>query len=90
MWELVLLIERGRIVVDRPAPDWVSEALASAPLREAELNHAVALRSRTLSLVHEDPADRFLAATALVYELTLVTVDQRLFESRELSVLSNE
>lgn len=90
VWELVLLIERGRIVVDRPAPDWVSEALATAPLREAELNHTVALRSRTLSLVHEDPADRFLAATALVYELTLVTADQRLLESRELSVLSNE
>ena len=88
-WELVLLIERGRIDVDRPAVEWVQEALDRVPLREAELNHAVALRSRTVSLPHEDPADRFLAATALVYELTLVTADQRLLDGSGYAALPN-
>jgi PIN domain nuclease of toxin-antitoxin system len=31
-------------------------------------------------LSHEDPADRFIAATAKVYDLTLVTSDERLLE----------
>jgi PIN domain nuclease of toxin-antitoxin system len=42
------------------------------------LDHEVAIQSRHLRLAHEDPADRFLAATARVHELTLVTADHRL------------
>ncbi|HUP50882.1 MAG TPA: type II toxin-antitoxin system VapC family toxin [Longimicrobiales bacterium] len=86
-WELALLIERGRLRVDRPAVQWVEEALSRIPLREATLNHAVALRSRTISLPHQDPADRFLAATAIVYELTLVTADRRLIDRAACAVL---
>jgi PIN domain nuclease of toxin-antitoxin system len=37
----------------------------------------------------EDPADRFLAATAKVYDLTIVTADERLLALREINVLSN-
>jgi PIN domain nuclease of toxin-antitoxin system len=38
-------------------------------------------------LPHEDPADRFLVATALVYELTLVTADERLISSGACEVM---
>jgi len=37
----------------------------------------------------QDPADRFLAATALVYDLTLVTADERLLLSRRIAALAN-
>ncbi|MEE4356656.1 MAG: PIN domain-containing protein [Desulfococcaceae bacterium] len=59
-------------------------------LREAPLNFEVAVRSREISLTHQDPADRFLAATPLVYGLKLVTSDERLIECGDLSVLSNK
>lgn len=36
-----------------------------------------------------DPADRFLAASALVYDLTLVTADARLREIDGIDVLPN-
>jgi len=88
-WEMTLLIERRRIDVDRPAAEWVGEALDRVPMREAELNHVVALRSRSIGLTHGDPADRFLAATASVYGLTLVTADQRLIEGEGYAVLAN-
>jgi PIN domain nuclease of toxin-antitoxin system len=81
VWELLVLIERGRIEIDDEAESWVREALARGAFREASLNHEVALWSRKIELPHEDPADRFLVATALVYELTLVTADQRLISS---------
>jgi PIN domain nuclease of toxin-antitoxin system len=58
---------------------WVREAIARSPLHEAALNHEVALRSREVSLPHEDPADRFLVATALVYELTLTAPRTRTY-----------
>jgi PIN domain nuclease of toxin-antitoxin system len=42
-----------------------------------------------LRLVHHDPADRFLVATAKVFDLTLVTADERLMKVRETSILAN-
>jgi PIN domain nuclease of toxin-antitoxin system len=38
---------------------------------------------------HEDPVDRFLAATAEVYELTLVTSDERVLRGKGYRTLAN-
>ncbi|MGH7556836.1 MAG: type II toxin-antitoxin system VapC family toxin [Gemmatimonadota bacterium] len=89
VWEALLLIERGKIEVDVQPPLWIREALAATPMKEATLNNEVAIRSRTVDLPHRDPADRFLAATAEVYELTLVTEDERLLTKRSWNVLPN-
>lgn len=87
VWELMMLVERGRVELDRPSRKWVSEALEAWPIRDAPMTRAVALRSRTVDLPHEDPADRFIASTALEYHLVLVTRDARLLASREVTVL---
>ena len=58
-------------------------------LHEAPLSREVAVRSRSVHLAHEDPADRFLAATADVYELTLVTADVRLLRGKGFRALAN-
>ena len=90
VWEIALLAEKGRIAVDDADPvGWLRGALAQTPLRQAALTHEVALVSRSLDLVHQDPADRFIAATALVYELVLVTADHRLLGSRQLRTMAN-
>jgi PIN domain nuclease of toxin-antitoxin system len=88
IWELLLLAERGRVHLDRPAPSWVERALSQRPLREASLTRQVALASRTVGVPHQDPADRFLAATAAVYDLTLVTADRRLAAGHGYPVLA--
>jgi PIN domain nuclease of toxin-antitoxin system len=89
VWELLVLAERGRVRLDLEPRAWVAEALERAPLEEAVLNHEVALRSREVSLPHQDPADRFLVATALTYELTLVTADETLIAARPCPILAN-
>ena len=68
-------------------PDWVEAALSRAPMHEAPLSREVAVRSRSVRVAHEDPADRFLAASADVYELTLLTADERLLSARACKVL---
>ena len=88
-WELMILVERRRVVVDGDSTMWVRDVLKRIPFREAALTHEVAVVSRTIELPHQDPADRFLAASAKVYELTLVTADERLINSVEFSVLAN-
>lgn len=88
VWELGMLAARGRVEIRGEYRAWLREALSRMPLHEAYLTTEVALKSREIKLPHRDPADRFLAATALVYELTLVTVDRRLVEARGLPTLS--
>jgi PIN domain nuclease of toxin-antitoxin system len=89
VWEVLLLAERGRLGLEDDPVQWVQRALGVSGVREAALNHPVAIRSREVALEHEDPADRFLAATAEIYELTLITEDERLLTGKSWSVLSN-
>lgn len=91
IWEFLLLAEHGRVRVrDGIAPpDWVETALSRVPMRDAPLSREVAIRSRSVRLDHEDPADRFLAATADVFELTLVTADDRVLRGRGFRTLAN-
>jgi PIN domain nuclease of toxin-antitoxin system len=78
VWEALLLIERRRLQVDADGPTWVRQALATAPVEEAPVTTEVVMASRQLSSTHRDPVDRFLAATAVVFDLTLVTADREL------------
>jgi PIN domain nuclease of toxin-antitoxin system len=88
-WEVLVLVSKGRLRLDRDAGAWVRMVLTSVPFREAPLTHAVALQSHSIDLPHDDPADRFLAATAVVYELTLVTADDRLLRSGACALMAN-
>lgn len=47
----------------------------------------IALGSRSIRLGHDDPADRFIAATAMAHGLTLVTADRSLLQCPDIEVL---
>lgn len=68
---------------------WVARALDEFPVKEAPLTNDVILAVPAIRLPHRDPADAFLAATAKVFGLTLVTADARLFPLKEISILPN-
>ena len=89
VWEAMVLAERGRLAINAAPAEWVQEMVRAIPRREAPLTHDIAVASRQLSLSHHDPADRFIAATAQVMELTLVTADERLLHSSEYERLAN-
>jgi PIN domain nuclease of toxin-antitoxin system len=89
VWEFLLLVERGRLILEIDVEEWLDRAWSSAAWREAPLNREVARRSRTVVLPHQDPADRFIAATAQVYDLTLVTDDDHLLKGRGFAKLAN-
>jgi PIN domain nuclease of toxin-antitoxin system len=86
-WEALTLHAKGRVRLYGNLAEWV--ARATAPLREAPLTHEIALAARVLPLPHPDPADRFLAATAQVLDLTLVTADTTLLGLGEIATLAN-
>jgi len=88
LWETGLLIEKGRLRIRGSGRDWMEQALEQLPVREAPMSFEVAKTVGTLSMPHGDPADHFLAATALVYDLTLVTLDRHLVDADWLPTLT--
>jgi PIN domain nuclease of toxin-antitoxin system len=86
-WEALTLHAKRRINLPDDVTSWVVRATAT--FHEAPLTHEIALAARKLPWDHEDPADRLLAATAQVLNLTLVTADTRLLGLGEISTLAN-
>jgi PIN domain nuclease of toxin-antitoxin system len=86
-WEILLLNSKGRIHLHENPANWVARATAN--FREAPLTHEIVLAAHQVPLSHSDPADRFLAATAEVLDLTLVTADERLLGLGEIKTLAN-
>jgi len=86
-WEALLLNAKGRIRLRGDLNAWLERA--TEHFREAPLTHEIVLAAHQLPLSHPDPADRFLAATAQVLGLTLVTADDRLLGLGDISTLAN-
>ena len=85
-WEVLTLNFKGRIHLRGDLIDWVARATAGT--REAPLTHEIAVVARQLPL-HQDPADRILAATAQVLDLVLATADERLLGIGQVRTLAN-
>ena len=82
-----MLAEWNRYDPKMKTREWIARTIERAPLREAPLTFAVAERGEAL-LALGDPADTLIAATALTYNLTLVTVDRRLRSIKGLRTVS--
>jgi PIN domain nuclease of toxin-antitoxin system len=89
IWEMIVLLEKRRIDLKQDFGQWVEESTRDLQLNEAPLTLEVAHELRFTMLGHRDSADRFLVATAKVYDLTLVTADERLMRVPRIQVLPN-
>ena len=88
VWEILLLAEKGRVILGDDHKNGIRKLLQKLPLREAVINQEVAIQSRYVDLPHQDPVDRFLAATAMVYNLHLLTADRRLIRGKKFAVIA--
>jgi PIN domain nuclease of toxin-antitoxin system len=86
---LAILLEKKRVNLREDFGEWFKRSVEDLSLLEAPLHWEVAHELRFTLLGHRDPADRFLVATAKVYDMTLVTADERLLNVPGLSVLAN-
>lgn len=86
-WEALALHRKKKILLHTDPLSWLNRS--TAHLREAPLTHEIVAVAEQLQLPHSDPADRFLAATAKVLGLTLVTADRNLLGLGEIATLAN-
>jgi len=89
IWEVILLLEKKRIGIDQDFGQWFDKSRINFDLQEAPLDWTVVHELRFMMLGHKDPADRFLAATAMAHDMTLVTADQRLLSIPGIKTLPN-
>jgi PIN domain nuclease of toxin-antitoxin system len=89
VWELLMLTQKARVRLNDDAVTWACRTIERLALREATLTFDVALETSTLGLVHSDPSDRLIVASAKVFGLTLVTSDEKLIAVPGINILAN-
>jgi PIN domain nuclease of toxin-antitoxin system len=78
-WEIAILISRGRLRAVESATALRKEALDGGAI-EVPLTGDIAIRAVDLGNLPNDPADRFIVATAVVHDAILMTADERLLK----------
>jgi PIN domain nuclease of toxin-antitoxin system len=80
-WEIALLVSKGRLILEMDVGEWVQAALSQPGIRLEPLSPEIAVASTRLpGILHADPADRILIATARHIGATLITADSLLLD----------
>jgi PIN domain nuclease of toxin-antitoxin system len=80
-WEIALLVSKDRLALaDDPGGLWLR--LLASGVNELPVTSEIAFVSVGLEGLHNDPADRFIAATTIVHNATLMTADMTLLRWR--------
>lgn len=86
-WEIAYLTRQGRAQLPLPIEAWLHEALSGSNIESLPVTTEIAAFAASLPLVHRDPADRFIIATALHYRHPLVSLDEKFSQYSDLSGL---
>ena len=79
LWEVAMLDEKGRLMLERDVASFLAAALAWEGVRLAPITPQIAERTGLLpASFHRDPADRLIVATAIELGVPLVTRDERI------------
>ena len=74
--EAGLLVRSGRVVVPTNAARFLKDNLRQFDIHEVPVDVEIGLASTQLPLIHRDPFDRILIATAQKHKMTILTKDQ--------------
>ncbi len=81
IWEIGMLVEKKRIRLEMDCLDWIEKLLALPGVRLVPISPRIAIQSTRLpGIVHGDPTDRILIATAVEENAVLATHDQKILE----------
>lgn len=87
LWEIALLIARGRLRVAADARRFLEGVIDSRAIRVLPITAEIAVLAQSDDFEHGDPVDRIIAATALAHGAQLVSADALLRKLRGLKVI---
>ncbi|MEW6322276.1 MAG: type II toxin-antitoxin system VapC family toxin [Acidobacteriota bacterium] len=83
LWEVAMLVERGRLAFNIPLRDWLEAAAHRRSVRIVPVSPEIAAEVADLpDTFHRDPADRLIVATCRVLNAPLLTRDARILRAR--------
>lgn len=86
--ELAQLVHKNRVSLPQPVDEWLEESTRKFQCATTAITAVIATEAYRLpSEFHADPADRLLAATARIEQMTLITADQRILDCEAVSSL---
>jgi PIN domain nuclease of toxin-antitoxin system len=74
-FEIAVKHRRGALVLPLPPHEWIAAALEQHGIADIPIDWRIAEQSVSLPLLHKDPADRLIVATARATGLTVLTPD---------------
>jgi PIN domain nuclease of toxin-antitoxin system len=80
-WEIALLVAKDRLEL-RGEASQLRKDLSTSGVVELSVTGDIAIGAVELANLHADPADRFIAATAVAHDALLMTADSRLLRWR--------
>ena len=80
-WEITLLVGKKRLR-SPDSPTEIRRQILAAGATELPLSGTIAILAGELDGLHSDPADRFIAASAIAHDATLLTADENLLSWR--------
>jgi PIN domain nuclease of toxin-antitoxin system len=79
LWEIAMLISKGRLDPGADSQKYIQLVLAARAIKVLPITPEIAARSAQPQFCpHGDPADRIIAASAIINRSKLVTSDQKL------------
>ena len=79
--EIARLVAMSAIELDGSLQSWVQDTLDALQCSTLEVSHEIAIGAYSLPTeFHRDPADRILASTARLLDLTLLTADEKILD----------
>ncbi len=85
-FEIAYASSRGRLELPCDSERWYDEVLNEHNLTEILLSGKIAIVSTRLPMIHKDPCDRFIIATAKLESLSVVTAD-RMFRKYDIVII---
>jgi len=82
IWEVAMLVQRGRLVLSEPLADWLEAASHPRVVTVVPISAAIAAASAELPAALRDPADRLIVATSRSIQAPLLTHDVAIVRTR--------
>ncbi|GAB6057083.1 type II toxin-antitoxin system VapC family toxin [Desulfonatronum parangueonense] len=80
MFEVTWLSEHGRIHLEIPVQEWITQATEDAHIISLPVSCEIACLAAALPEHHKDPQDRIIIATSINHEARLVSADSKFSE----------
>ena len=85
--ELAIKIRKGKLTLPMPLETWFPGVLAAHGIEEIVVDWRVSAATGALPLLHSDPFDRIIIATAKLNNQSIVTPDQLIRAYSDVSVV---